>query len=159
HLLNPVGLKVGDSVVAGQSLGQVDTTGNARGGPAHLHIGIGYGITTGIRTSADPSAGGLGQNFNAVAMLNALLKDPRANDLALGTGDVKPNPPTISFVPSVPGFDSAHANDIKLNIERALAAGVDPFIWLGIVSVESNFNPGAVNPHSGACGYAQIYPC
>jgi hypothetical protein len=157
HLLNPPNIGVGGKVVAGQQIGQVDTTGNAKGGPSHLHLGIGYGITTGVRTSADPSAGGLGKNFDAVAMLRALVKDPRANDPALVGAN--PNPPEIQFVPNVPGFDSQHANDIKLNIERALAAGIDPFLWLGIVSVESNFNPNAVNPSSGACGYAQIYPC
>jgi hypothetical protein len=157
HLLDVPNVAMGQQVLAGQSLGQVDTTGNAKGGPSHLHIGIGYGITTGVRTSADPSAGGLGKNFDAVAMLNALVKDPRANDPAIAGGT--PNPPQIQFVPDVPGFDSQHAADIKLNIERALAAGIDPFLWLGIVSKESNFNPGAVNPTSGACGYAQIYPC
>lgn len=159
HLLNPPTVKVGDSVVAGQQIGAVDTTGNAKGGPAHLHIGIGYGITTGVRTAADPSAGGLGQNFDAVAMLRALVKDPRANNPTLANPDATPNPPQIQFDPSVPGFDSNHLADIKLNIERALAAGIDPFLWLGIVSKESNFDPNAVNPKSGACGYAQIYPC
>jgi len=159
HLLSAIPLKVGDSVVAGQSLGQVDTTGNAKGGPSHLHIGIGYGISTGVRTSADPSAGGLGNNFDAVSMLRALVKDPRANNPALGSPDAKPNPPQIQFVPSVPGFDSAHENIIKMIVEKAIAAGIDPFLALGIASVESGYDPNATNPRSGACGIMQLYPC
>jgi hypothetical protein len=159
HLLNTPLVSMGQKVLAGQQLGAVDTTGNAKGGPSHLHLGIGYGITTGVRTSADPSAGGLGQNFDAVSLLRSLVKDPRANNPALTNPDAVPNPPQIQFDPSVPGFDSNHLADIKLNLERALAAGIDPFLWLGIVSKESNFDPNAKNPTSGACGYAQIYPC
>jgi peptidoglycan LD-endopeptidase LytH len=34
------GLKVGDLVRAGTALGQVGTTGNARGTPPHLHFGV-----------------------------------------------------------------------------------------------------------------------
>jgi hypothetical protein len=157
HLLNPPSVGMGAKVVAGQQLGQVDTTGNAKGGIPHLHIGIGYGITSGVRTAQDPSAGGLGKNFDAVAMLRALVSDPRANDPALVGGT--PNPPQIQFVPNVPGFDSAHLKDIELNVQKAIEAGVDPFLWLGIVSKESSFDPGAINPKSGACGYSQIYPC
>lgn len=159
HLLNAPSVAMGQKVVAGQSLGQVDTTGNAKGGPSHLHIGIGYGITTGVRTSADPSAGGLGQNFDAVAMLRALVKDPRANNPTLGDPNAQPNPPEIQFVPSVPGFDSAHADIIKQIVEKAIAAGVDPFLALGIASKESSMDPGAINPSSGACGLFQLYPC
>src|SRR5215469_9019028 len=47
HMLNPTGLKVGQNVVAGQSLGVVDNTGDAANTASHLHIGIGYGINTG----------------------------------------------------------------------------------------------------------------
>lgn len=159
HLLNPPNVATGDKVLAGQVIGQVDTTGNAAGGPSHLHIGIGYGITTGVRTAADPSAGGLGQNFDAVSMLRSLVADPRANNPALADPNAVANPPQIQFVPSVPGFTSQHAEDIALNLQKALAAGIDPFLWLGIVSKESGFDNTAVNPTSGACGYAQLYPC
>src|SRR5215831_10439406 len=159
HLLNPTGLAHNQTVVAGQQIGQVDTTGNAKGGPSHLHIGSGYGISEGVRTKDNTAAGGLGKNFNAVAMLNALVKDPRANNPALGSPDNKPNPPQIQFVPSVPGFDSAHADIIKMIVDKAIAAGVDPFLALGIASKESTFDPNAKNPTSGACGIMQLYPC
>jgi len=159
HLLNPPNVGMHQQVVAGQLLGQVDTTGNAKGGPSHLHIGIGYGISTGVRTSADPSAGGLGNNFDAVSLLRSLVKDPRANNPQLGDPNAQPNPPQIQFVPSVPGFTSANADTIKMIVEKAIAAGVDPFIALGIASKESEFNNNAVNPKSGACGIMQIYPC
>jgi len=48
---------------------------------------------------------------------------------------------------------------IKMIIDEAIAAGVDPFIALGIASKESGFDPKATNPVSGACGLMQLYPC
>jgi Peptidase family M23 len=144
--------KKGDKVVAGQKIGTVGKTGNAKTTPPHLHLGIGHGIFTGLGP-----AGGVGKNFNAVDMLRALQRDTRANnpDIIGGT----PNPPSINFVPAVSGFNSGRLSDIYLNMKEATDAGVDPFLWLGIVSKESGFDPNARNPTSGACGYSQIYPC
>lgn len=152
HMLNAPSVHTGDTVVAGQQLGQVDNTGNAKTTASHLHIGIGYGISEGTG-----APGGLGLNFDAVSYLKALEKNPRANNVGILNGT--PNPPQISFVPSIAGFTSNHLSDIMLNMQQAIAAGVDPFLWLSIVSKESGFDPTAVNPKSGACGYAQIYPC
>jgi hypothetical protein len=152
HMLNAPALVQGQQVLAGQQLGQVDNSGNAKTTPSHLHIGIGYGITEGTGPPA-----GIGKNFDAIAMLKALQLSPSSNDPQLVGKD--PNPPQIQFVPSVPGFDSGHADDILLNLQKAIEANIDPFLWLGIVSKESNFDPNAKNKVSGACGYAQIYPC
>jgi hypothetical protein len=153
HMLNAPTLKKGDTVLAGQQLGQVNQSGNARTSPPHLHIGIGYGIQEGLG-----AFGGLGKSYNAVARLQALEQDPRSNNPALGSATATPNPPQIQFVPSVPGFDSAHADIIKLIVEKAIAAGVDPFLALGIASKESTLDPNAKNP-SGACGLMQLLPC
>jgi len=152
HMLNPPTLKSGDTVRAGQQIGAVDNTGNAQTTPSHLHIGIGHGISIGTGP-----AGGIGNNFDAVAMLRSLAADRRANDPTI-VGKIV-NPPDIQFVPSVTGFEVNHKSDIQLNLEEAIKAGIDPFLWLGIVSKESGFKADAVNPKSGACGYAQIYPC
>jgi hypothetical protein len=153
HMLNAPTLKRGDKVAAGQQIGQVNQSGNARTTPPHLHIGIGHGIEEGLG-----AFGGLGKSYDAVARLQALVKDPRANNPQFGDAAAAPNPPSIAFVPSVPGFTSDKAGIIKTIIEEAIAAGVDPFIVLGIVSTESTFNPGAQNP-SGACGLMQLLPC
>jgi len=162
HLSNSLNLKVGDKVSAGQMFGYAGNSGNAKTTAPHLHIGIGKSIDAGTGVY-----GGLGTNFNAVDMLRALVKQPNANNPNIANPDTQKDlgsggvisVPHLSFVPSVAGFDSAHQTDILTNIKEAITAGVDPFIWLGIVSKESGFNPEAKNPTSGACGYAQIYPC
>jgi len=154
HMLNRASVNVGDTVTAGQQIGQVDTTGNAATlhTDPHLHIGIGYGITLG----SGPQAG-IGKNFDAVSLLKNLQANPATNT---GTyNDVNMAMPEINAVPSVPGFDKAHLSDIQTNLDAALKAGIDPFVWLAIVAHESNFQDGVVNPTSGACGYAQLDPC
>ena len=145
-------VKNGDRILAGQKIGSVGNTGNAKTTPPHLHLGVGYGINTGLGP-----AGGVGKNFDAVSMLRALLLDKRANNPEIVNQPA--NPPTINFVPGVPGFSSNRLSDIYLNMKEATNAGIDPFLWLGIVSKESGFDPNARNPKSGACGYSQIYPC
>ena len=60
-------VQAGQTLGQGTTLGKVGNTGDAAGGPTHLHIGIGYGINTG----AD-AFGGLGNNFNAVNFLQQL---------------------------------------------------------------------------------------
>lgn len=162
HLSNSIKLKVGDKVTAGQMLGFAGNSGNAKTTPPHLHIGIGKSIQTGLGPQ-----GGIGSGFNAVNMLRALVKQPSANNPKLATDEGQANlgsggvitVPHLNFVPAVPGFSSEHQSDILTNIKAAIEAGVDPFVWLGIVARESSFNPNAKNPQSGACGYAQLLPC
>lgn len=70
HFDAPTTLKKGDSVQAGQQIGAVGNSGNAYKdgtGATHLHIGIGHGISNGVG-----SEGGLGENYNAQALLNGL---------------------------------------------------------------------------------------
>ncbi len=50
HLDHPANPRGGDAVAAGDTLGYVGTTGNARGGPPHLH----YGIYAGAAGAIDP---------------------------------------------------------------------------------------------------------
>jgi|SRR5579859_3137864 len=84
HLADAIGLKPGDTVAAGQLLGTADTTGDAAGGPPHLHIGIGYGIQTGTTAT-----GGLGKGFDAVAALKALVNNPSANNPQIVSSDTQ----------------------------------------------------------------------
>jgi murein DD-endopeptidase MepM/ murein hydrolase activator NlpD len=74
HLRDAPLVAAGQRVAAGAPLGYVGTTGNAAGGPAHLHIGIGYDIQAG----SGPT-GGLGTGFNAVDWLNQILNQTRGN--------------------------------------------------------------------------------
>jgi murein DD-endopeptidase MepM/ murein hydrolase activator NlpD len=63
-------VSTGQTVRAGDRLGAVGDSGNARGKGAHLHIGIGRGISTG----SGPQ-GGCGLNFDAVTLLQNCLRD------------------------------------------------------------------------------------
>jgi soluble lytic murein transglycosylase-like protein len=70
HFDQPSAVKVGQRVGAGEQIGAVGNSGNAyKGGQGetHLHIGIGHGISNGVG-----SEGGLGENFNAQALLTTL---------------------------------------------------------------------------------------
>ena len=69
HLRDPSGLKKGQRVTTGTDIGVVGNTGNAKGTPSHLHIGIGKGIQTGTG-----ALGGLGKEFDATTLLNQALK-------------------------------------------------------------------------------------
>jgi len=74
HLRQQAGVQPGQRVQAGQLLGQVGTTGNAAGGPSHLHIGIGSDIQSG--SGPEGGAGtpwGTGPYDNAVGLLNWVL--------------------------------------------------------------------------------------
>ena len=68
HLDNTPLVKAGQTVSPGTFLGQVGNTGNAAGGPTHLHIGIGFGIQTG-----SGAFGGTGKSFDAVGLLQKIV--------------------------------------------------------------------------------------
>lgn len=64
HMRDTPLVKVGQDVQPGTPLGVVGNTGDAAGGPTHLHIGIGKTIITG-----GGAQGGAGSDFNAVQFL------------------------------------------------------------------------------------------
>jgi TP901 family phage tail tape measure protein len=65
HMQDAPNVSAGQSVAAGDVLGEVGDTGNAKGTGAHLHLGIGEDIIAGTGPQ-----GGTGSNFNAVGFLN-----------------------------------------------------------------------------------------
>jgi len=69
HGDRPPSVSVGDVIETGCYLFGVGATGNADGGPPHLHLGIGYGIAAG-----DGPAGGCGHHFDAVLLLQRVLE-------------------------------------------------------------------------------------
>ena len=64
HFDKPSALKAGQHVNAGDYIAPVGNTGDASGGPTHLHIGIGPDIKLG----AD-KYGGTGGDYDAVSLL------------------------------------------------------------------------------------------
>jgi murein DD-endopeptidase MepM/ murein hydrolase activator NlpD len=69
HLRDAPRLRQGQRVEGNQPIGAVGRTGNAAGGPSHLHIGIGE---TEITKGSGPLAG-LGANFDATSYLQTAL--------------------------------------------------------------------------------------
>ncbi|HYF47368.1 MAG TPA: peptidoglycan DD-metalloendopeptidase family protein [Acidimicrobiales bacterium] len=65
HLQEPPPVKKGQRVRGGTQVGKVGDTGNAKGTGAHLHIGIGRSIQSGVGP-----AGGTGTDFDAVSFLS-----------------------------------------------------------------------------------------
>lgn len=70
HLDKPPIVQAGQKVEAGQQLGVVGDSGNAQGKGTMLHFGLGTEIING----SGPT-GGMGANFNAVGLLNNVLKN------------------------------------------------------------------------------------
>jgi hypothetical protein len=68
HLQHTPMVSAGQKVKAGQQIGHVGDTGNAKGTGHHLHLGIGYGINSGTGPR-----GGAGNNFDAVTFLQKIL--------------------------------------------------------------------------------------
>jgi murein DD-endopeptidase MepM/ murein hydrolase activator NlpD len=67
HMRDAPLVRAGQTVTAGAPLGYVGNTGDAAGGPTHLHLGIGYGIIQGGGAS-----GGAGKGFDAVGFLQSI---------------------------------------------------------------------------------------
>jgi soluble lytic murein transglycosylase-like protein len=49
------------------------------------------------------------------------------------------------------------ATIVKETVEQAQSKGIDPLLFLAVISVESNFNPNAVS-NKGAIGLVQVMP-
>lgn len=74
HMQQQPGVRAGQRVTTGTQLGQVGNTGNAKAGPAHLHIGIGRDIVSGSGPEGGSgTAWGTGPQENAYGLLNWLL--------------------------------------------------------------------------------------
>jgi murein DD-endopeptidase MepM/ murein hydrolase activator NlpD len=102
-------VKVGDQVNAGTFLGPVGNTGDASGGPTHLHIGIGPDIKLG----AD-KYGGTGGDYDAVGLLRSVLAGNQGSGQANGpaNGPAAVAPPTLTMgqnQPAVLGSTSPNA--------------------------------------------------
>lgn len=70
HMDQPPLVKAGQQVETGQQVGVVGDSGNAKGTGTHLHFGMGTDIVSGTGPQ-----GGTGANFDAVTLLNKVLKD------------------------------------------------------------------------------------
>lgn len=73
HFQNTPPVSQGQRVVAGTNIGAVGNTGNAAGGPAHLHLGIGPTIVTGGGPTGGEGAYANGAPYDAVGLLNNVL--------------------------------------------------------------------------------------
>jgi hypothetical protein len=72
HLRETPHVERGQKVKAGQRVGSVGETGNAKGTGAHLHLGIGPEIQSGVGPK-----GGTGKGFDAVSFLSGVQESER----------------------------------------------------------------------------------
>jgi murein DD-endopeptidase MepM/ murein hydrolase activator NlpD len=162
HFDQPSDLKVGQQVNAGTYIAPVGNTGDASGGPTHLHIGIGPNILLG-----NDKYGGTGGDYNAVGLLQSTLdaqKQPQGpvqavtsavGNAASAAGSAAQGAAQSLGIqgptPKTPGdlIDQAR--------QAAVNAGIDPDIFARQIQQESGFNPNAKSP-AGALGIAQFMP-
>lgn len=153
HLDAAPAVKPGQDISAGQYLGPVGDTGNARGTGTHLHIGIGPSIVTGVGPM-----GGTGGSFNAIDLLRG-VESGQMNDLVMRGPAPKPQP-----IPNATPFDPSQIQPVdygnqyaNMAAQVAVQHGLDPNIFVKQVQLESGFNPNAVSP-AGAQGLTQLMP-
>ncbi len=82
HMDQPPLVQEGQSLQAGQLIGAVGDSGNAKGTGTHLHFAVGTEIVTGVGP-----AGGTGAGVNNFELLNTILENrrqtPRSDGMAL----------------------------------------------------------------------------
>jgi murein DD-endopeptidase MepM/ murein hydrolase activator NlpD len=88
HGDRPVQVALGTQVAAGTFLFGVGDTGNAKAAGPHLHLGIGFGIQTGVGP-----AGGAGKSFDANALLKSILAGHVASPAPASVPPLPPPPP------------------------------------------------------------------
>lgn len=105
HMRDKPLVSAAQRLAAGQTIGLLGDTGNAKGTTPHLHIGIGYGIIEG-----DGPDGGGGIGFNTTTFLREVLSNGGVvtgnNDQPdTGTGGTgSSNDPNSTGLNSLPGF-------------------------------------------------------
>jgi murein DD-endopeptidase MepM/ murein hydrolase activator NlpD len=139
HFDQAPSVKVGDKVTAGTYLGPVGNTGDASGGPTHLHIGIGPDIKLG----AD-KYGGTGGDYDAVGLLQRTL-DNTANAPAPTTSPLQTAKDAASNVVQAGAQAIGQGKDAFLNSLGGLAqqasrqTGIDPATYLAIAANETGW--------------------
>lgn len=105
HLKDAPHVRQGQTIRAGDLLGGVGETGNAKGTRAHLHIGIGPDIVSGVGP-----AGGTGGDFDAVGLLRQALEAGHY------TGDGHDHGPIEPMLPNAPpGFIPRERATVRLD--------------------------------------------
>lgn len=133
HMRDAALVRSGDYVAGGQLIGNVGNTGNAAGKPSHLHIGIGYGIETGVGAN-----GGTGKGFDAQTFLSTILANGGAQEstrgVLAGIGQAVGN---IDIGGEVKQGAAAVGTDLLQNLQNYVqdrAASI-AFLTLGIVLI------------------------
>lgn len=147
HLEPALDVKAGDSVAAGEQLGQVGMTGHTTGPHLHLELAV-RGHTVDplpvLRSGRLPGAARAASAASATGW-NA------ASPLAAADGGL-----TQAVLDR---FDAAaasipHHDEIR---DAAVRAGIDPLLFASLVKAESGFRPDAVSS-AGALGMCQLMP-
>src|SRR5215467_14123477 len=115
-------VKVGQDISEGTYLGPVGNTGDASGGPTHLHIGIGPDIKLG-----NDKYGGTGGDFDAVSLLKTTFGGGAAASVN------NSGPKSTSAAPLDYNDKAAVSNYIR---QAAIARGIDPDTAVAVANTE-----------------------